>query len=106
MRAPHGKIRPTAPPREPATINTGGGCDARLRLQRSAANSGQWRAAGYAPGAVLRFGLRLRCDAALPPAAGAPEPQRSAGNLNAVSGGVGCGSTQLGSPTGSTQIGC
>src|SRR3712207_6291142 len=27
---------------EPATINTGGGCDARLRSQRSAANSVRW----------------------------------------------------------------
>src|SRR3712207_9112095 len=42
----------------------------------------------YAPGAVLRLGLCLRCDPALPPAAGPLEHQRSFGDAVPVTGGV------------------
>src|SRR5215204_6218028 len=69
-------------------MNTGGGGDGRLLSRGSAANSGHWRAARYAPGAVLRPGLCLRCDPALPPAAGPLEYQRSFGDAIPVTGGV------------------
>src|SRR3712207_7720372 len=42
----------------------------------------------YAPGAVLRPGLCLRCDPALPPAAGPLEHQRRFGDAVPVTGGV------------------
>src|SRR5918993_3508721 len=74
----------------PATIETevGGRCATRFRSWRSAANPGRRGAAGLAPGAVLRSGLRLRHNAALPPAAGPPDRRRGAGDALPVAGGV------------------
>src|SRR5918994_3645398 len=62
---------------------------ARFRSRRYAASPGGRRRAGHALGAVLRPGLRLRCDTALPPAAGSPDRQRRVGDVDAVAGGVG-----------------